>query len=348
GLVLLCLLVVLFASGKSGAQSPLPHEPVVSGAPGNEEPISSPPPNEPPSFPGKPFHAPDGPFFTSEPALETPGALPPGPFATLETTIVGAHVNNRLINTVLLEGTFPNTIQLPSTELEATVSPRFELGYRLPAGYGEFLVSYRFLIASGTDHILTGLGLGQLRSELNLNVVDLDYASREICLSPSNSMRWHVGTRLAGVYFNSNLAVFVLPDNAGGGLATERVSNNFLGAGPHLALDLIHKFRSPGAYVFGRVDAAAVWGSVHQSFGETFTFADFGGQSLGAAVDASKTQVSPMLGIQFGLAWTPPAWKCVTFSVGYEFEEWWDVGRAEGSQANVTFQGIFFGTELVF
>src|SRR5207245_5078946 len=124
---------------------------------------------------------------------------PPGPFATLETTIVGAHVNNRLINTVLLGNTIPDTIQLPSTELGGTVSPRFELGYRLPENYGEFLVAYRFLIANGTDHLLTSVGLGQLRSEINLNVIDLDYASREICLSPGNSMRIRLGTRLAGV-----------------------------------------------------------------------------------------------------------------------------------------------------
>jgi hypothetical protein len=289
------------------------------------------------------------PFFVVDPEPGKLGAaLPPGPFATLETTIVGAHVNNRLINTVLLGNTIPDTVQLPSTELGATVSPRFELGYRLPENYGEFLVSYRFLIANGTDHILTSVGLGQLRSEINLNVVDLDYASRQICLSPSNTMRFRVGTRVAGVYFNSNLNVDVLPENSGGGLATERVTNNFFGAGPHLAFELIHKLRSPGASVFGRVDAAGVLGSVHQSFGETFTLADLDGKSFGAAVNASRTQVSPMLGIQFGVAWTPPAWQCVTYSLGYEFEEWWSVGRAENSQANVTFQGIFFRTELVF
>src|SRR5258708_13344 len=73
-------------------------------------------------------------------------ARPEGLFATLETSIVGAHVKNRLVNSVQIGDLFTDTVRLPSAELGGTVSPRFELGYRLPETYGEFLASYRFLI----------------------------------------------------------------------------------------------------------------------------------------------------------------------------------------------------------
>ena len=33
--------------------------------------------------------------------------------------------------------------------LNWTVSPRFEAGYRLPSGFGEIDVSYRFLLTEG-------------------------------------------------------------------------------------------------------------------------------------------------------------------------------------------------------
>jgi hypothetical protein len=350
GMPVIALFVTMYSTSILWSQAPLPNAPVpiVPGESGVQNPAKVTTVEDPTPFSGQPLHTPEVPFFGPEPLIERLNAPAVGAFASLDALIVGAHINNRLINTVLIGGTLPDTVQLPSAELGATVSPRFELGYRLPEGFGEFLVSYRFLVASGTDHFFTDLGLGRLKSEMNLNVVDLDYASREFCFNANNSFRWRIGTRLAGVYFNSNMDIAISSADAGGGAATQRVSNNFFGAGPHLGLDLYHKLSSPGATAFVRLDAASVLGTVDQSFGETFTIAGLGGQSFGGAVNASNTQVSPMLGIQFGVAYNPPWWRSVTYSLGYQFEEWWSIGRAEQSNASVTFQGIFFRTEFLF
>ena len=54
--------------------------------------------------------------------------------------------------TVAVPGTghTSDVVSVPMAELNWTVSPRFELGYRLPSGFGEVDVAYRFLLAEGT------------------------------------------------------------------------------------------------------------------------------------------------------------------------------------------------------
>ena len=73
--------------------------------------------------------------------------------------------------------------------LDWTVSPRFEVGYRLPSGFGEVDVAYRFLLAEGsgstTDPIAAPDATAALTSHLNINVGDVDYASRETSLGPN-------------------------------------------------------------------------------------------------------------------------------------------------------------------
>src|SRR5262249_35799409 len=153
---------------------------------------------------------------------------------------------------------------------------------------------------------------------------------------------------LAGVYFDSRLALAVTPDNFGGDGIWERTTNNFFGAGPHVGLDLARKLDIPGSSVFLRVDGASVFGRIHQRFGESFTLADFGDGFFHGATSASRTQTVPILGVQAGVAWSPAAWPWATFSLGYVFEQWWNVGRVQDSTAEVMFQGLFIRSEFRF
>ena len=41
-------------------------------------------------------------------------------------------------------------------QLDWTVSPRFELGYRLPSGFGELDVAFRFLMTQGSGSTPAG------------------------------------------------------------------------------------------------------------------------------------------------------------------------------------------------
>ena len=126
--------------------------------------------------------------------------------------------------------------------LNWTVSPRFELGYRLPSGFGEVDVAYRFLLAEGTgstaDPIAAPDATAALRSHLNIHVGDLDYASRETSLGPSWGMKWRIGLRYADVFFDSRADEPLAAAAAGSGIFERSISNNFWGIGPHATLEL--------------------------------------------------------------------------------------------------------------
>jgi hypothetical protein len=237
--------------------------------------------------------------------------------------------------------TFSNEVTLPSAPLDWTGGPRVELGYRFPQGFGEALVSYRSLVTEGQTirpNFDVDGGRVLLNSRLNVNVVDLDYGSREYSLGPHWEMQWRVGARLASVYFDSRATAVVLE---------QRTSNDFFGAGPHLLLDLRRGLRWPGWGFYGRLEGAAVVGRIDQAFEESFLFLD--GVQVGGATDQHQTQAVPVVHTQVGLTWDPPwASHWLRFVGGYEFEGWYYLGWVNASRGDMTVQGAFFRAEWSF
>jgi hypothetical protein len=84
---------------------------------------------------------------------------------------------------------------------------------------------------------------------------------------------------------------------------------------------------------------------VRQGFEETFFFDD--GSALGAASRQTGTQTVPTLNAQAGLGWSPPG-SHLRFSVGYQFEQWWNVGRLGDSRGDLYDQGAFFRAEFCY
>ena len=112
------------------------------------------------------------PYFQVDPILDPPQFGRPGWFVEAEIDPSMAHVKNHLMNTVQV-GANTNTVQTAGTPLDWTVSPRFDLGYRLPSGFGEFVFGYRFLSTNGTA---AGQGLdgpATVTSRLDMQVADL-------------------------------------------------------------------------------------------------------------------------------------------------------------------------------
>lgn len=314
--------------------------------------------------PYTPYEDQNGPLLRGDPLLDRPEA-PPGWFAALEANVLGVHIKNRVTAPVLLEfpralgvdyvlpGTGPipitNQVQLPTAELEWAGAPRIELGYRFAQGFGEILVSYRSLVSTG-QAILTGFDVdgsdGLLDSRLNMNVVDLDYASREYSLGPCWDMKCKVGARFASVYFDSR---------ATGNVLEQRTSNDFRGAGPHLGLDLRRRFLEvPGLGFYSRLEGAALLGEIKQSVEETFLFsgAPFfmpAGRLVGGGTTQRGSQAVPVVQLQVGLSWTPPwAGNWLQFVGGYEIENWWYLGQLNASRAELLDQGVFFRAEWSF
>jgi hypothetical protein len=340
-------------AGEPSKPSPLP-APTPLGAPA--QPVS--PPGlfldaPPPLMPGRPIYplsAPyqdhNGPLLRRDPLLDRPPSPQPGWFAAMELNVVAPQIKNRLQASVTISSPLlqqpgiqefvPSRVHLPTAELDWTGAPRFELGYRFPEGFGELLLAYRFLVSEGHDTIPNfDFGdQGFLRSRLDLHVVDLDYGSREYSLDPHWDMKWRAGVRLANVFFDSL---------AEGFFRAEGTSNHFIGAGPHVGLDLYRSLAIDGLGLFIQLEGASVMGQISQGF-ERIIGDDF---VLGGATRVHHTQAVPVLNVQAGLSWLP--WHGRTrLALGYEFERWWYLGEAADSRAELTRQGIFCRAEFNF
>jgi hypothetical protein len=285
-----------------------------------------------------------GPYFEQDPLLDPPNLLLPGWFADVETEIAVAHVKNKLANTVSIVGAAPNTVSLPSAELDWTVAPRFELGYRLPSGFGGFAFAYRFLTTEGTQGTIGTDGPAVLHSRLELNEFDFDYVSREFSLWPLWEMQWRFGGRLTELFFDSRADEGLAAAAAGSGIFESRVSNSYVGFGPHWCLELVRRLDDSGFSLIGRADGALHLGRLRQGFSEAST------TSLVGETRTSTTQAVPMLNTQAGIGWNPPAYPQLQLFLGYEYEYWWNVGRDSltTSRGELSDQGIFLRAQFNF
>jgi hypothetical protein len=260
------------------------------------------------------------PYFQRDPRLDPAESPYPGWLFDVELGIMGSHVKERLGETVPAMG-LPS---VPMAALDWTVSPRFELGYRLPSGFGELDVAYRFLLTEGSGSTAAGStaspdAAAALKSHLRINVGDLDYASRETSLGESWGMKWRIGLRTADVLFDSQADE--PPHAAGNGIFGRGISNDFWGIGPHAALELNRQRNPWGLGWVGRLDGGLLFGEVHQRFTEVST----AGASTETRFD-NPQQVLMLSGF-LGLDWRPPRWANLDILLGYTGEYWWNVGR---------------------
>lgn len=340
--LLTAALTACLAAGPARAQALPPQPiPVAPPAPAGAGPVALPPTTgltpPPVMTPPPPPPVYRDPLPTHDALLDPPSA-PPGWFGAVELGILKPHVKNRLIADVSFGDAGIDTVHLPGASLDWVVAPHFELGYRLADGFGELLLSYRYLTSEGHADVVNfdTLGDGVLRSRLDLNVFDFDYASREIALGARWDMKWRVGVRLADVFFDSR---------AVGQFLGQRTSNHFIGAGPHAGLDLRYHFSLPGLALFARLEGALPIGRIHQGFEETFVFDD--GSASGSATSQGGTQAVPTLNVRVGLGWQPPGTR-LRFDVGYQYEQWWYLGHVGDSRGELFDQGAFFRGEFSF
>jgi hypothetical protein len=318
------------------APVPVTSQPAVTPGPAAPPPMTPPPPpefNPPPPA----YHEP----LPNHDALLEPPSAASGWFGAVEIGILKPHVTGQLSGNVFFSDGSHDPVQLPNASLDWTVAPRFELGYRMAEGCGEFALSYRYLASDGRGDLpqfdqFADNPDGFLRSRLSLDVFDFDYGGPEISLGRNVDLKWRAGVRLADVFFDSR---------AFGDVTEQRSSNQFIGAGPHAAIDVWYHFHQFGLGVFARVEGALPIGRVRQGFEETFVFND--GSAFGSATTQSGTRVVPTVNAQLGLGWAPPGTR-LRLSAGYEYEQWWSLGHVGGSHAGLFDQGAFLRAEFGF
>jgi len=326
----------------------------------------------PPAYvlPSPPDYTVDGEHWIRSPLLDRPDWAPPGIFFNVESSVLWPHFTNQLRGGFAPNfsvgapptGGLPITgdiVRFPGNPLDATVSPRFELGYRFPDGFGELRLSYRFMDSRGSDTVLVApphandnLGLASQTGRLDVNIIDLDFGTRQFSLGPDWEMRTAVGVRYATAFVDSQVTflnpVTITGSPFGTGPFTrltqsEAVGNRYFGA--HGVFEAGRKLWVPGLTLFGRLDGAGMYGRVHQTFRETFV------EPPGFTQQRVTNGVgTPMLATQVGLSYEVPRWNHARFLIGYQFEEWWQFGRGDNdlSFGPLYDQGLFLRAEFNF
>jgi hypothetical protein len=304
--------------------------------------LAPPPQAPPPEIPG--------PYFEPAPLLDVPPVPQTGWFADGEVNVVSPHVKNQLIGTVQINGFAPDTVRLPSSDLNWTVSPRFEAGYRFLSGYGECLFAYQFLASHGSETMMGPDGPAALSSRVDVQVFDFDYTSREISLWPMWEMRWFFGGRLANVYFDSRSEEPLAEAAAGTGVFFRRVTNHYIGFGPHCGLELERHLGDSGLSLVVRPDGWISLGRIRQGFFEESTTLGLDGRPLTGESHVFASQAVLRFHLQGGLSWRPPQWPNTHFFAGYQYEKWWNVGRESdiGSGGELEVQGVWLQAGINF
>jgi hypothetical protein len=304
------------------------------------------------------------------PLLDRREAAPPGFFANVESSVLwvdssvhfqGGKAPNFNVGQPATGGmpTTGDIIRFPTGSLNPAVSPRFELGYRFPDGFGEIRLGYRFLDASGSNFTVLGppnsndaLGPADQSTRLALNIVDLDFGTREFSLLPGWQMRTAIGMRYASAYLNSQvnflnpMPLVGVPFGTGPFTRTmqwESLFNRYFG--PHAVFEIDRQLWYPGLSMFLRLDGSGMYGRVHQTFKETFL------ESPGMAWTTVTNGVGvPTLAVQVGFTYEVPEWNNSRFMAGYQYEEWWQFGRGNNdlSFGSLKAQGLYLRFEFNF
>lgn len=327
---------------------PTPATTLPDEVPASVQPAVAPSGLPPPVFtpPGPPLEVPLDPGKDGWGPYGEP-SLPPGFFFRTDVAFVHPVVRNRLFNDTPLNGT-GSTLSLPSAELPWTVSPWFDLTYRLPRSLGLVSLNYRFMDATGNGEGPAFDQPAAVRSRLDLQVINIDYGTGPYaCCSDQFEFDWRVGTELASVFFDTATTQPGRFDQA---------SNRFAGAGFHARMDLFWRLANlPGLSLYSRTEGAVDFGRISQNFREQL---DQGSGPMPGFWNQNSMQTVPMLLVQAGLRYVPPTWPTAQLFLGYTFEHWWyvgqlgesslDAGIVSNTRGELGAQGIFVRGQIDF
>lgn len=301
-----------------------------------------PPPGAPPQPPDarNPIYQPTDPGPNGWGPYEAPSPSPTF-FGFHEVDILKPHLKGGLVNDVTLPNGITTTVQPPTTQPAWTGAPGFEVGWTLPNTLGYFAFDYRGFATQGHQNAL-GLDRTEyaLRTRLDLNQFAFDYGLAPYSFFPRWDFSGRIGIGMADVFFDNR---------AQNAFLTQYASNNYLGAGPHVRLDVRrHIGLLPGLDYFGRADLTVLVGQIHQNYVEADVNPD--GNTTQGSDFLRKTQTVPVFSLQTGLSYAPPSLKRWRFTVGYAYEEWWFVGQIDGQppRGQFTTNGVILRAEANF
>ncbi len=303
----------------------------------------------------------------SGPILELPGAKL-GWLYSADVAYVQPFVHNNLNSGAGVVGTVPENVNVPQARATGSVSPRVDIGYRFEDGLGEVHAIFRTL-NNDTTRTIAGFdtaGAGTVTSRLSMNVLDFEYGFLEfnaakvprvnplllipgrlgLNLHPEDDvptplmMKWFAGVRAANVFFDSQ--------GTGAQILSQRVTNNFVGAGPRLAMEFTKPLPGRALALYGRFEVSGLIGQTTQSFSRTELLPG-GGTAAGTAQTGRMSLGVPVADASFGVRYVPQ-WRnqMLRLTGGYLYEQWFYLGQTNTSDAGVTLNGAFLRAEWGF
>jgi hypothetical protein len=264
-------------------------------------------------------------------------------FVNVDLALVFPHLNSHLIAPVALgHSGLTRLVDLRNAPLNITMSPFIQLtAFRLEPGYGQISVSYRLLAADGSDlqpaFDPAGAALAAVRTRLNLQTFDVDYIRDDCHLGWGTVLSWHVGARLEIVFFDTSAQTAV---------SFEHASNYCFAAGAHAGFTVSREL-SDGFGLFGRFDGALLGAyNTNQNFAATIQTPQNG--ALSGTANQEQSQFSPSLAVQVGVSWVPTWLPSSRVRAGYQFDQWYNIGRADASRGNLNAHSLFAGWEWYF
>lgn len=230
-------------------------------------------------------------------------------------------------------------IQSPGQSFNWNVAPTFLVGLRIPNNNGQFTLDYTFLNSSSTG-INYGIdGQNNLKTRLSLNVMHLDYTSGALELDiPGLTLKGIFGGRLDSIYYDTTLTKT---------LVQEKISNYYLGVGPEGGLEIAYTFRElPSLSLYARATGSVIVGQIKQSFSEQSNLTGY--EYLNGTNQIKRTESVPIVNSEAGLYYEPSFIQGLKFTLGYQFEQYWWLGKISPNKLDLNLQGAFLRAQFEF
>jgi hypothetical protein len=258
-----------------------------------------------------------------DPLLDPPSFPQPGFVAGVELQALVPHVHHDVVNTATVGMNMPGSFAVPVSGFDWTVSPRLEIGYRLPSGFGEFAINYQYLRTNGSGTAPYGPdGPGApVSDKFEFNLSDFDYASREFTPWKYWGFKWRVGFRQLHMFYTTTLDQPFAVAAAGSGVVQERGFNAYHGYGAHVGVELDRDLSQhlPGLSLVSKLDVGGTFGFIRQSVSQTMLNGTF------AQGDFRADQAVPSVLGQLGLNYKPT--RRLDLFLGGTYGYWWSVGK---------------------